>query len=219
VLQPLDHPLGIVQQVRDEHHEAALSDGLHEIAERLGHVRLLAEFQPLQRDEHGLQVAGARAGRQHVADAVVEREQADGVSLTVHQVRQCPGQVRRVLELGHLMRAVAHRAAHVEQDVALEVGLFLELLDDVPVRARIDFPVERREVVAREVLPVLGELDAEPLERAAMQSRQESFDDGSRLQVDGAQSGDNRRVEIVCLPGHGVTIRWRAGARFRAADR
>ena len=30
-------------------------------------------------------------------------------------------------------RAVAHRRADVEQDVAVEVGLFLELLDEVAV--------------------------------------------------------------------------------------
>ena len=47
--------------------------------------------------------------------------------------------------------------------MALEVGLLLELLDVVPIAARVDLPVERGQIVAGQVLAVLGELDAEPL--------------------------------------------------------
>jgi hypothetical protein len=55
--------------------------------------------------------------------------------------------------------------------MAVEVGFLLELLDVVPVAAREDLPVDRREVVAADVLPVLGEFHAEALVRAAMEPR------------------------------------------------
>ena len=57
--------------------------------------------------------------------------------------------------------------------MTLEVGLFLEFLDVVPVAARVDLPVERGQIVAGEVLPVLGELDAEAFVGTAVEPGQE----------------------------------------------
>src|SRR5690606_10279761 len=105
------------------------------------------------------------------------------------------------------------------QDVAVEVRLLLELLDDVPIRARVDLPVERGEVVAWQVLPVLRELHAEALERASVQAGQEPFDNGARLEVDGAEPRDDRRMQIPSLPGHFVEGRPRAAALARPAGR
>ena len=90
--------------------------------------------------------------------------------------------------------------------MTLEVGLFLVLLDVVPVAARVDLPVERRQIVAGQVLPVLGELDAEALVGAAMQPGQESFDHRPRLQLHGAQPRDDGRIQEPQLArggGHG----------------
>src|SRR5260370_38698752 len=53
------------------------------------------------------------------------------------------------------MRAVPHRSADVEQQMAVEVRLLLELLDVVAVSARVDLPVDRGQIVARNVLAVL----------------------------------------------------------------
>ena len=79
--------------------------------------------------------------------------------------------------------------------MAIEVGLLLELLDVVPIAARVDLPVDRREIVAGDVLPVLGELDAESLERTAVQPGQKAFDDGPRLELERAEARDDRRIE------------------------
>ena len=51
------------------------------------------------------------------------------------------------------------------------------------------------EVVAGQVLPVFGELDAEALERAAVEAGQEPFDDGARLQLERAQAREDRGIE------------------------
>ena len=79
--------------------------------------------------------------------------------------------------------------------MTLEVGLFLVLLDVVPIAARVDFPVERRQIVAGQVLPVLGELDAEALVRAAVEPGEEPFHHRPRLQLHGAQPRDDGRIQ------------------------
>jgi hypothetical protein len=54
--------------------------------------------------------------------------------------------------------------------MTVEIGFFLELLDVVAVAPRVDLPVDRVQIVAGDVLAVLGELDAEPLEGAAVET-------------------------------------------------
>ena len=54
--------------------------------------------------------------------------------------------------------------------MAIDVGFFLELLDVVAVGPGVDLPVDGGEIVAGQVLAVFGELDAEALERAAVQA-------------------------------------------------
>ena len=53
----------------------------------------------------------------------------------------------------------------------------------------------RGEIVAGQVLAVFGEFDAEALERAAVQARQQPFDDGARLQLERAQAREDRGIE------------------------
>ena len=83
--------------------------------------------------------------------------------------------------------------------MTIEVGLLLELLHVVPIAARVDLPVDGREVVAGDVLPVFGELDAEALERAAMQAREEAFDDRPRLELERTEPRHDRGVEELTL--------------------
>src|SRR5687768_15670128 len=78
-----------------------------------------------------------------------------------------------------------------------EVGFFFVFLDEVLIRSRVDLPVQRSQVITRYVLAVLRELDAESLVRAAMQAGEEPFDDGARLEIDGAEPRDDRGVEIA----------------------
>ena len=83
--------------------------------------------------------------------------------------------------------------------MAVEVGLLLEFLDVVAVAARVHLPVDRGEVVARHVLAVLRELDAEALEGAAVKPGQEAFDDRARFQLECAQARDHGRIEeLAC---------------------
>ena len=107
-------------------------------------------------------MATARSRWQHRDNAIVECREADGVALPVHQITERRRKAGGVVELRQI-RAVAHRAASVDEQVAIEVRLLLELLDVVPIGPCVDLPIDRREIVAGNVLPVFGELDAEAL--------------------------------------------------------
>ena len=153
---------------------------------------------------------GPRARRQPRGDLLVELDQPGRVALPVHQVRERRGQHAAVLELAHRRAAaIRHRGAHVEQQVALEVGFFLELLDVVAVGARVDLPVERGQVVAGQVLPVLGELDAEAFVGTAVQAREEPFHHRTRLQLHRPEPRDDGGVEKANVAS-AAEARWQA---------
>src|SRR5262249_10879372 len=147
---------------------------------------------------------GAR--RQHRHDAIVKSRQAHAVALAVHEVRERRRQTLAVLILRDPARAVRHRAADVEHHVAVEVRLLLKLFDVVASASSVDLPVNRREIIAGNVLTVFRELDAESFERTAVQAREESFDDRTSLELQIAQARNDRRVEKLAFArswGHG----------------
>ena len=204
MLQTADDPLGVVQQIRDEHHHASLRQRIGQLVERFRHVGVAPELHPVEHQQQRPQVPRPRAGGQHVHDPLVEGRQADRVPLAVHQIRQRRRQARRVLELGDAARAVRHRPADVDHQVAGEVGLLLEFLDVVPIASRVHLPVDGGEIVAGDVLPVFGKLDAEALERTAVEARQEPFDDRAGLELERAQARDDGRVEELPLAHPGL---------------
>ena len=220
-LQTANDGLGIVEQIGDDDdHARAWSAPRRPAAaasRRWCGCRAGAATSATSRFRRwpGRVLAGTRAD-----DAIVERHQPDAVALPVHQVAERRGQARGVLELARPARPVRHRPADVDQQVTVEVGFLLELLDVVPIAAREDLPVDRREIVAADVLAVLGELDAEALERAAVEARQEAFDDRLRLELERAEARDDGGVEKLPRALAGIaTSRSSAPARRRAADR
>src|SRR5262245_60506432 len=105
--------------------------------------------------------------------------------------------------------------------MAVEIRFLLEFLDVVAVAARVDLPVDRRQIIAGDVLTVLGELDAEALERAAVKAGEEPLDDRPRFQFERAEPGDDRGIEkrtLARCPRHATSRSWEP-ARFRGADR
>src|SRR6185503_144576 len=74
-----------------------------------------------------------------------------------------------------------------------------ELLDVVAIAPRVDLPVDGGEIIAVDVLTVFGELDAEALERAAVQAGEKPFDDRARPQLEAAETCEDRRVEELPL--------------------
>ena len=193
-----NHRLGVVEQIRDHDDEAAF----HAVPRRAGAadgatLDWLPGCHLLERQHQRVQVArdATPAGRRNLMRSS-KAMRPGRVALAVHEKSQRCRQHRAVFELAHRRRAaIRHRRADVEQQVAFEVGLFLELLDVVTIAARVDLPVECGEVVAGQVLPVFRELDAEPLVGTSVQTRDEALDHRPRLQLHRPQPRDDRRVE------------------------
>src|SRR6478672_5839733 len=81
-----------------------------------------------------------------------------------------------------------------------------ELLHVEAIAPRVDFPVDRGEVVAGKILAIFGELDRKTLERASVQPGKKSFDDGACLQLESTETRHHRRIEerpVMRGPGHG----------------
>src|SRR5437879_11258760 len=74
------------------------------------------------------------------------------------------------------LAAIVHGVADIHDQVAAQIGLFLELLDVELVSLGPDFPVEMANVVARRVIPVLHALDGMAEERTAVHARDKAFD-------------------------------------------
>ncbi len=202
--QPLDDWFRIVEQIGNQHDQAAPDQRLGQLLQRTGHVGAPPGAKALERDENAVQMAAPRAGREPQRNLLVEGDEPGGIALPVHQERQRAGQHGAVFELAHRRgAAIAHRSADVEQQVALDVRLFLILLDVVTVAARVDLPVERGEIVAVDVLAVLGELDAEALVRAAMKAREKSLHDRPRLQLHGPEPCDHGGIQKPQLASRG----------------
>ena len=104
-------------------------------------------------------------------------DQADGVALVQHQVRQRGGDVLGVLELARVLALVGHAAAGIDEQMGLQVGLFLVFLDVVAIGLAEGAPVDVADLVAGIILAMLGELDAEALVGALVDAGEEALDE------------------------------------------
>src|SRR5262249_60294516 len=86
---------------------------------------------------------------------------------------------------------VLHRLAGIDQEPRDEVRFLLVLLQVEAVGAAVDFPVDVLDVVARGVLAVLGELDGEPVPRAAVPAGEVALDHLPGLQLQAVDAGQN----------------------------
>src|SRR5437899_121084 len=116
-------------------------------------------------------MGGVSRRRQAADDSVRHAGNAHRVALLHRQVSERSRELPCILDLGQAARAETHRAAGIEDEAAAQVGVGLELLDIEAVRPAIDAPVEPAEVIARDILSVLSELDARTAMRARMPAR------------------------------------------------
>src|SRR6266404_9318278 len=130
-------------------------------------------------------MAFAMARGKVVADLFVKGKQANRIALQVEEVSERTRQRVSILIYGVRKRAVAHRAAVIDQEVAAQIGLILEFFDVKPIAAGVEAPIEVAQVVARTVLTILGELDGKAVVGAAVQSVPETFNNhfGAQLKV------------------------------------
>ncbi len=190
-----------------------MADHPGDLVQALGDRRLARRPQPGEQREDVPELRPLALGRQALADLLVERDQADRILLVDHQVAQGRRQAHAVFELGQLLAVgVAHRPRQVHHQVARQVGLGLELLDVEPVRLGEHRPVDLGDVVPGRILPVLGELDREALERAGVQPRDEPLDDELGPEVEPGDLADHLGLQVL-LGGAG-----QRGTTFRVRE-
>ena len=89
-----------------------------------------------------------------------------------------------------------HRAAHVDDQMTVEVGLGVVLLDIEPVVASVELPVQVPQVVAGQILPMRGEFDRKPDVRAAVQPVEKALDDRARDQLEVLEVGQEQGIDV-----------------------
>ena len=172
-----------------------LGQGVQEAAQG-GLAAGLRLFQRLAEDR---EMAGGRPGRDQAPGLAVGGDQPDGVALADHQVGQRRREPPRVLELRARPPRVAHAPRRVDDEVRLEVRLFLIFLDVVAVALAERPPVDVADLVPRPVLAVLGELDREALERAPVHPRHHPLDHQPRHQLEPAEARQRRGVDRAAV--------------------
>src|SRR5262249_34995678 len=93
---------------------------------------------------------------------------------------------------------VPHRSADIEHDEDARIGLTLVELDVQPVGSPEDVPVDAADFVARHVLPVSGEIDAESHVGRPVKALHETFDNTSSYQFQILNPDQNLRVDKAC---------------------
>ena len=94
MLEPIDHPHRIVEQVRDEHDHPALRQRVRELMQRPAGVGLRPSRQAIQGEEQRAKVARTDARLQPSENMVVEGHEPGGVTLSGHEIGERRGQAR-----------------------------------------------------------------------------------------------------------------------------
>src|SRR5437660_301373 len=130
-------------------------------------------------------MTGPVPGGKIFADLLIKGEEADAIALQIEKISQSSGRSIGVFGFGIGKRAVTHRAAIVDQQMAPKVRFVFELLDVITVASCEEPPVKITWIIAGRVLPVFSELDGESMIGAPMNARPESFHDdaGAQLQI------------------------------------
>ena len=137
----------------------------------------------------------------------LERDHARRVILLEQEPRQRRRQDLGAFELRAPRRPapILHGRARVADDIEPRIGLLHVSLDAEPVAPRVQPPIQVPQIVPRLVIPVIAELDAEPVKRAVVQPAQEPLHHIPRLEIQPLQRRQHLRVEPL---GQGLSGWW-----------
>ena len=156
LLQGLGQRRNRQEQVADQHDDAATADLPRQLREHIGYVGLVVRLRLLHLVQHQLEVVGMRAGGKVLFHLSGEGDESHRVLLLLQHVSQAGRAGGPVIVLVPIA-AVFHGLAGVENDGALEVGLFLVFLDIEAVGLGPDLPVDVADVVAGGIFAMRGE--------------------------------------------------------------
>src|SRR6185369_2850913 len=96
------------KEIGEQNEHPAFTDNFEQALQRRGEVSGKAAGGFFERQHEMAQMAGAMAGRQIIAQGLVEGQQANGVALQVKEISKGGSQGGRVLRLGEAERAKSH---------------------------------------------------------------------------------------------------------------
>ena len=174
-----------------------------DLDEAVGDVGASRRAEVGQQGEDVAELPAPRPRPEAVDNLLVEGDQAHRILLLDHQVAKRRRQTDAVFKLRQLLAiGVAHRAAQVHDQVAGHARLRLELLHVILVGLRVDQPIDVLGVVAGGVFAVFAELDGKAVERAGVQSVEESLDDELRTEIEPLDLADDLRLQVFLDGGH-----------------
>ncbi len=159
----------IDEEIGDDDNESALPHGFREFIEDFRETRFPLGFGFLERIEKQFQVGGGSFGGDVLNNLFRDGRDPNRIALLCREVGERRTNTPPVIDFGqHSFRRKPHGSAGVEDSTAAEVGVGLELFDVVPVGTAERAPIESAQIVAGDVLSVLGELDAGTAMRRSM---------------------------------------------------
>ena len=124
--------------------------------------------------------------------------QPRGVALAQREIAEGGGERAGVGELrGAAGARELHRAGVIDDELDLDVGLVLELLDVVAVGLGVGAPVDVADVVARRVELVLAELDRAAAAQRAMDAGERAVGGLPRRELQRLDLGEQRCVDSL----------------------
>ncbi len=136
------------QQIADQHHHASLRQFFRDAPQDAQHACLVRGGRDIERIDNRLQVIALAASRHGRADAVIERDASHGVLLLEAEVSQAGRQSAGVLIFVERSSPIPHAGRDVDEQMAAEIRVFLELLHGQPVLPSPDLPIDMSQIVA-----------------------------------------------------------------------
>lgn len=195
-VEGLEDGLRVVEKIRKDDEGSFPFDERMGAVERFGDGGSFAGFVVLESSEEVVEMTSRGSRFKEFSDFFVEELEGDAVVLRDNKPAQASGEERGVFQFGEGgFFLKAHGGGAIEEDVALHVGLLLEGLEVVPFGAGKDAPIDEREVIAGDILTILGELDGGPAFLRAMAPGEEAFDEGLDAKLVVAEPPDVLRAD------------------------
>src|SRR5262249_49723357 len=130
----------------------------------------------------------AAQGRRRLRSGRAECLDDDAIEVDQADESQRRGHLLGVVQLGRV--AEVHREAVVDQEVDVQVFFLHEQAEEEAIKAGVKVPVEEAEVIADDVVAVIGELDRLALALAAPLALHAAEEDLARDQLELLEPGE-----------------------------
>ena len=175
--------------------EGTLTNRFGELMQQRHELATAGRFDAFEQIEERDEMGRTTARRDLSDNAIGDTGEADGVALLDGEIGESGGNAFGEIDLLDVAGAEGHRAAGVDHEAEAEGCVGFRVLDVVTVGAAEGAPIEAAEVVARDVLAILGELDARAAVRADVSARDVALHRFAREQGQPGQPCQGPRVE------------------------